>query len=67
MTRKPKIDEAAPYPRDMLGYGASPPHPQWPGGARIAVQVVLRAKNSRRPKKFEDTSRFPSPAASTII
>ncbi|WP_424941901.1 allantoinase PuuE [Aliiroseovarius crassostreae] len=29
------------YPRDMYGYGATPPHPQWPGDARIAVQFVL--------------------------
>jgi putative urate catabolism protein len=29
------------YPRDMVGYGASPPHAQWPGGAKIAVQFVL--------------------------
>ena len=29
------------YPRDMQGYGAYPPHPQWPGNARIAVQFVL--------------------------
>jgi peptidoglycan/xylan/chitin deacetylase (PgdA/CDA1 family) len=29
------------YPRDLAGYGASPPDPQWPGGARIAVQLVL--------------------------
>jgi len=29
------------YPRDMLGHGAAPPDPQWPGGARIAVQVVM--------------------------
>lgn len=29
------------YPRDMIGYGASPPDPQWPGGARLAVQFVL--------------------------
>ncbi|MCI4663802.1 MAG: allantoinase PuuE [Neomegalonema sp.] len=29
------------YIRDMGGYGAEPPHPQWPGGARIAVQFVL--------------------------
>ncbi|MFW0796344.1 allantoinase PuuE [Gordonia sp. CPCC 205515] len=29
------------YPRDMVGYGASPPDPQWPGGAKIAVQFVL--------------------------
>jgi putative urate catabolism protein len=30
-----------PYPRDLSGYGRSPPHAQWPGGARIAVQFVL--------------------------
>lgn len=29
------------YPRDMNGYGARPPHARWPGGARIAVQIVL--------------------------
>ena len=29
------------YPRDLIGYAASPPHPQWPGGARIAVQFVV--------------------------
>jgi len=29
------------YPRDMIGYGARPPHPRWPGGARIALQIVL--------------------------
>ena len=29
------------YPRDLAGYGAHPPHPRWPGGARIAVQFVL--------------------------
>ncbi len=29
------------YPRDMVGYGAHPPHPQWPGNARIAVQCVV--------------------------
>ncbi|MDG2286303.1 MAG: allantoinase, partial [Alphaproteobacteria bacterium] len=29
------------YPRDMLGYGATPPDPQWPGGAKIAVQFVV--------------------------
>ncbi len=28
-------------PRDYKGYGANPPHPQWPNGARVAVQVVL--------------------------
>jgi putative urate catabolism protein len=29
------------YPRDLIGYGAAPPHPHWPGDARIAVQFVL--------------------------
>ncbi|MDH5541295.1 MAG: polysaccharide deacetylase family protein, partial [Rhizobacter sp.] len=29
------------YPRDLVGYGRSPPHAQWPGGARIALQFVL--------------------------
>jgi allantoinase len=34
-------NSTAPYPRDLAGYGRSPPHAQWPGGARIAVQFVL--------------------------
>ena len=29
------------YPRDLVGYGRNPPHAQWPGGAKIAVQFVL--------------------------
>ena len=29
------------YPRDLVGYGPNPPHADWPGGARIAVQFVL--------------------------
>ncbi|MNF38732.1 Peptidoglycan deacetylase [compost metagenome] len=27
--------------RDLAGYGGHPPHPQWPGDARVAVQFVL--------------------------
>ncbi|MBB5882120.1 putative urate catabolism protein [Xanthomonas arboricola] len=27
--------------RDLVGYGATPPAVQWPGGARIAVQFVI--------------------------
>jgi putative urate catabolism protein len=30
-----------PYPRDLIGYGSRPPHPHWPGEARIAVSLVL--------------------------
>lgn len=29
------------YPRDMVGYGSTPPDPKWPNGARIAVQFVV--------------------------
>ncbi len=31
----------APYPRDMIGYGRNTPEPQWPNGAKIAVQFVV--------------------------
>ncbi|AXV76547.1 MULTISPECIES: allantoinase PuuE [Ralstonia solanacearum species complex] len=29
------------YPRDLIGYGRTPPDPKWPGGARVALQFVL--------------------------
>jgi putative urate catabolism protein len=29
------------YPRDMIGYGRDIPQVSWPGGARIAVQIVI--------------------------
>jgi putative urate catabolism protein len=29
------------YPRDLAGYGRTPPNPHWPGQARIAVQFVI--------------------------
>jgi putative urate catabolism protein len=29
------------YSRDLRGYGANPPDPCWPGGARLALQIVL--------------------------
>ena len=29
------------YPRDMQGYGSTPPEAAWPGGARIALSLVL--------------------------
>ena len=28
-------------PRDLVGYGATPPDPCWPNGARVAVQFVI--------------------------
>jgi putative urate catabolism protein len=29
------------YPRDLVGYGANPPHASWPDGARLALSFVL--------------------------
>ena len=34
-------DSTLPYPRDLVGYGAKPPHAAWPAQARIALQFVL--------------------------
>ena len=33
--------EETDYPRDLIGYAGRPPEPNWPEGARVAVQVVL--------------------------
>ena len=35
------MTHGASYPRDLIGYGRNPPHANWPGRARIAVQFVL--------------------------
>src|SRR5271154_3728034 len=29
------------YPRDLAGYGRTPPDPKWPGQARVAIQFVV--------------------------
>lgn len=36
-----KNDSYHNYPRDLIGYGATPPHPKWPNKARIAIQIVM--------------------------
>ena len=28
-------------PRYLVGYGKETPDPRWPGGAKLAVQIVL--------------------------
>lgn len=30
--------------RDLVGYAGTPPHPRWPGGARVAIQFVLNVE-----------------------
>lgn len=32
------------YPRDLRGYGATPPQPHWPGRAKVAVQFVINVE-----------------------
>src|SRR5580704_10688469 len=36
-----QLSVMAEYPRDLVGYGRTLPHPRWPGEARIAVQFVI--------------------------
>jgi len=40
---------AANYDRDLIGYGANPPDPKWPNGARIAVNFVLNFEEGSEP------------------
>ncbi len=37
------------YDRDLIGYGANPPHPRWPGDARVAVNFVLNFEEGSEP------------------
>ena len=35
--------------RDLIGYGANPPDPNWPGGARLALNFVLNYEEGSEP------------------
>ena len=35
--------------RDFIGYGANPPDPQWPGGAKLAVNFVINYEEGSEP------------------
>ncbi|MDF1720569.1 MAG: polysaccharide deacetylase family protein [Minwuia sp.] len=35
--------------RDFIGYGPTPPNPQWPGGARLALNFVLNYEEGSEP------------------
>jgi putative urate catabolism protein len=42
MTDTPRFpDDGSGYPRDLRGYGATPPDPRWPGGAKLALSFVV--------------------------
>ena len=50
------------YPRDLIGYGAEPPHADWPGGARIAIQMVLNYEEGA-----ENSVLHGDPASETFL
>jgi peptidoglycan/xylan/chitin deacetylase (PgdA/CDA1 family) len=35
--------------RDFIGYGPNPPDPKWPGGARLAINIVLNYEEGSEP------------------
>lgn len=37
----PDVTNPPRYPRDFTGHGATPPAANWPGGARVAISLVL--------------------------
>lgn len=41
MPNPEKTEPANRYPRDFRGHGSNPPDARWPGGAKIAVSIVL--------------------------
>ncbi|HVL58311.1 MAG TPA: allantoinase PuuE [Burkholderiaceae bacterium] len=45
------------YDRDLIGYGAKPPHPRWPHDARIAVNFVLNFEEGSEPS-VQDGENF---------
>src|SRR5438876_7824850 len=45
---------STPYPRDLIGYGANPPHPRWPGEARIAVNFVINYEEGSEYNMHDD-------------
>jgi len=50
------------YPRDMIGYGENPPHPQWPGAARLALQFVINYEEGA-----ENSVLHSDPAAESFL
>ena len=41
MTDNPFDPATSFYPRDLVGYGRNPPDPCWPGGALLALNIVV--------------------------
>ena len=39
--RTTDIPGVAGPPRELVGYGEHPPKISWPGGAKVAIQIIL--------------------------
>ena len=39
--------------RDFVGYGGKPPNPNWPGGARLALNFVLNFEEGSEPNQLD--------------
>jgi len=50
------------YPRDMIGYGATPPAANWPGGARLALSFVINYEEGGENNILHD-----DPASETFL
>ncbi len=46
--------------RDLTGYGSAPPHPHWPGAARVAVQFVLNIEEGAESSVLNGDARSES-------
>ncbi|MGE3360915.1 MAG: chitin deacetylase [Acidimicrobiia bacterium] len=53
-------EPAAPEPR-LVGYGADVPHAGWPGGARIAVNVVINVEEGAEERVGDGFARSEAP------
>lgn len=43
--------------RDFVGYADAPPKPQWPGGARLALNVVINVEEGAEPSPADGDDR----------
>ncbi len=50
--------------RDFIGYGATPPDPKWPNGARIAVNFVMNYEEGSEPS-IRTAKAIPRSASAT--
>ena len=41
------------HDRDFVGYGRNPPNPQWPGGARLAINFVINIEEGSEPSMVD--------------